>query len=195
MLAPIIIEDSLSDVSVFGPDKVNIEASIEKALDPKTPVSVTVEAIDEITSPLPESFHAAETIAEKLRILRNYVREESAIPGSPDEGTPHAKDVKRLMNGRPGSASISSNGIGSCSEIHEALLGTLASSSGLPREAQCVVDHVKLLRAKERYLFDAVTNRNVTSDDPWKRFVWDWIGGEFLRNIILISLFWLLIRF
>ncbi|KAL6910562.1 hypothetical protein GGI43DRAFT_390488 [Trichoderma evansii] len=176
MLAPIIIEDSLSDVSVFGPDKVNIEASIEKALDPKTPVSVTVETVDEITSPLPESFYAAETIAEKLRILRNYVREESAIPGSPDEGRPHAKDVKRLMNGRPGSASISSNGIGSCSEIHEALLGTLASSSGLPREAQCVVDHVKLLRAKERYLFDAVTNRNVTSDDPWKRFVWDWIG-------------------
>jgi hypothetical protein len=83
------------------------------------------------------------------------------------------------MNSKPGSASISSNGIGSCSEIHEALLGTLVSSSGLPREAQCVVDHVRLLRAKEKYLFDAVTNRNVTSDDPWKRFVWDWIGGEF----------------
>lgn len=181
MFAPIIIEKNLSDVSIFGPDKVNVEASIEKALDPKTPISITVEAVDEISAPLPESFEKAETIAEKLRSLRNYVRDESSIPGSPDEGRPHASDVRRLGNGKPGSASISSNGIGSCREIHEALLGTLSSSSGLPREAQAVVDHVKLFRAKERYLFDAVTNRNVTSDDPWKRFVWDWIGGEFTK--------------
>ncbi|UKZ80690.1 hypothetical protein TrVFT333_008453 [Trichoderma virens FT-333] len=176
MLAPIIIEKNLSDVSIFGPDRVNVEASIEKALDPKTPISIVVEAVDEINSPLPESFEKAETIAEKLRSLRNYVRDESIAPSSPDEGQPHASDVRRLGNGKPSSASISSNGIGSCREIHEALLGTLASASGLPREAQSVVDHVKLFRAKERYLFDAVTNRNVTSDDPWKRFVWDWIG-------------------
>ncbi|RFU79945.1 wd repeat-containing [Trichoderma arundinaceum] len=178
MLAPIIIEKKLSDVSIFGPERVNIEASIERALDPKTPISVVVEAVDGTSSPLPESFYKAETIAEKLRSLRNYVRDESTVLGSPDEGRPHASDVKRLTNGKPGSASISSNGIGSCREIHEALLGTLVSSSGLPREAQCVVDHVKLFRAKERYLFDAVTNRNVTSDDPWKKFVWDWIGGR-----------------
>ncbi|TFB04760.1 SEH-associated protein 4 [Trichoderma ghanense] len=176
MLAPVIIENNLSDVPIFGPDRVNIEAIIGKALDSKTPISISVELANQITSPLPESFTKAETIAEKLRSLRNYVREESNVPDSPAEGRPHASDVRRLNHGKPGSALISSNGIGSCTEIHEALLGTLASASGLPREAQVVVDHVKLFRAKERYLFDAVTNRNVISDDPWKRFVWDWIG-------------------
>lgn len=182
MLAPVIIENNLSDVPIFGPDRVNIEAIIGKALDSKTPISISVELANQITSPLPESFTKAETIAEKLRSLRNYVREESNVPDSPAEGRPHASDVRRLNHGKPGSALISSNGIGSCTEIHEALLGTLASASGLPREAQVVVDHVKLFRAKERYLFDAVTNRNVISDDPWKRFVWDWIGGEFLQR-------------
>jgi hypothetical protein len=178
MLAPVILENNLSEVAIFGPDRVNIESVIERTLDPKTPISISVELTNQISSPLPESFTKAETIAEKLRSLRNYVREESGVPDSLAEGRPHANDVRRLNHGKPGSALISSNGIGSCTEIHEALLGTLASASGLPREAQVVVDHVKLFRAKERYLFDAVTNRNVISDDPWKRFVWDWIGGE-----------------
>ncbi|PTB79297.1 hypothetical protein M440DRAFT_1371109 [Trichoderma longibrachiatum ATCC 18648] len=176
MLAPVIMESNLSDVAIFGPDRVTIEAIVEKTLDPKTPISISVELANQISSPLPESFTKAETIAEKLRSLRNYVREESNASDTLAEGRPHANDVRRLNHGKPGSALISSNGIGSCTEIHEALLGTLASASGLPREAQVVVDHVKLFRAKERYLFDAVTNRNVISDDPWKRFVWDWIG-------------------
>ncbi|KAG8427250.1 hypothetical protein J3459_007392 [Metarhizium acridum] len=98
------------------------------------------------------------------------------------------------LDNRPNEISLASNSLVSCREIHEALLGTLATVKGLPREAQCVVDHSMLLRAKEKYLFDAATNRTVLSDDSWRRFLWDWVadaemaaddGGMLLGNMDL----------
>ncbi|KAK5990218.1 SEH-associated 4-like protein [Cladobotryum mycophilum] len=194
MLAPIITEQTLSDVPIFGPEKGKIESRIEAALNPNVPVSATVEHLNKLTSPLPESFTNSETISEKIRGLRAFVRDEQEAKNAPEKDEPSNGNAKPAKKGSKASTSIESNGLGSCREMHETLLGTLLAAQGLPREAQCVVDNVKLLRAKERYLFDPVTNRHVVSDDPWKRFVWDWIddaeraaddGGLLLANMDL----------
>lgn len=176
MLAPVITEQTLSDVPIFGLDKAQIDESIENALNPDTPALTIVKHVNESTSPLPEAFRTATTLAEKLRSLRNFARRERQGSDSSEEKQVSSDDAVPWVNGSA-ATTIISNGLGSCREIHEGLLGTLMSTPGLPREAQCVVDHVKLTRAKERYLFDAATNRNVVSDDPWKTFVWDWIAG------------------
>ncbi|KOS17197.1 SEH-associated protein 4 [Escovopsis weberi] len=190
MLAPVITEQILSDVPIFGPEKEKIESRIEAALDPNAPVSATVVHLNKMAAPLPDSFTAAQTASEKIRSLRAYLRDEQEarrLSTDTQVSSSEAKPAKRGSS-KP-STSIESDGLGSCREMHEALLSMLRGAEGLPREAQCVVDNIKLLRAREAYLFDPVKNRNVVSDDPWKRFVWDWIeaedGGMLVSNMDL----------
>jgi len=68
-------------------------------------------------------------------------------------------------------------------ELHELHLSSLVGAKGFPMEAQKVIDHTMLLRAKEKYLFDCEANRKVVSDDPWLRDVWAWIAGESHCNL------------
>ncbi|RDA92773.1 hypothetical protein CP533_0813 [Ophiocordyceps camponoti-saundersi (nom. inval.)] len=177
MLGTFLAEQALSEVPIFGSDKCRIEERLQGALKNTSAVSTTVEHVDENPTPLPDSFHKAKSVASQLRSLRAYVRDDD---GSAQTEDGHANDV-----------SLASNSLTSCREIHEELLSSLATAKGLPREAQSVVDHVMLSRAKEKYLFDAAVNREVVSDDPWKRFLWDWIadaeqaadgGGMLLGN-------------
>lgn len=177
ILGPLTIERALSDVPIFGPEKNGIAERISDALKDSVSLSATVEHVDEIARPLPESFFTSTSITQKLKSIRAYVRDEQADQQAEDGQHATGNGPKHLYN-RPNEISLASNSLVSCREIHESLLGTLATVKGLPREAQCVVDHSMLLRAKEKYLFDAATNRNVLSDDSWRRFVWDWVAGS-----------------
>lgn len=176
ILGPLITERVLSDVPIFGPQKTSITDRIGDALQDSASVFASVEHVDEITRPLPDAFFNATSITEKLVSIRAYVRDEQADQQAENEQQAKGNGPKHLDN-RPNEISLASNSLVSCREIHEALLGTLATVKGLPREAQCVVDHSMLLRAKEKYLFDAATNRQVLSDDSWRRFLWDWVAG------------------
>lgn len=171
MFGTFVAEQTLSEVPIFGPGDGNVEARLVSALQNSPAMSAKAEQLDKMAAPLPDAFHTATSVAQKLRLLRAFVRRETeAADTLGGRGANH-------LDGGPNDISLASNSLGTCLDIHEGLLTTLAAARGLPREAQSVVDHAMLLRAKERYLFDAAENRSIIGDDPWKRFVWDWIAG------------------
>lgn len=176
MLGPLLVENALSEVPIFGPDRADIAATAEAALKPGSASSATADLTNGIDAPLPDSFHSSSTVSGKLRALRAFVREQLEHSDKLDVMQSQLSNLN-MMKDSEAEIPLASNGVGSCREIHEALLSTLGEVPGLPREAQNVVDHTMLLRARERYLFDAPTNRKVVSDDPWTRFAWDWIAG------------------
>lgn len=171
VIGPVLAEEALSNVPIFGPDKPLVMASLIKAMRSKVPRTMEADQLDEIAADLPAAFYNAKTVAEKLRALRAFLKDESAAEETARLET--AKSLKKGLN----ELSLASNDSQSCREYHEALLGSLVSG-GLPRAAQNIVDHTMLFRAKEKYLFDAVANRSIVGDDPWKRYVWDWIAGK-----------------
>ncbi len=190
MLGPLLVENALSEIPIFGPDRADIVATAEAALRPESVSAAAVGLTNGIDTPLPDSFYAASTVSGKLRALRGYVREQLEKTDKIDAMSSRLTNLEVGQSGAPEIA-LSSDGPGSCREIHETLLSILGDSSGLPREAQNVVDHSMLLRARERYLFNAATNRNVVMDDPWAKFVWDWIAG-WSCLFILSSRMWLM---
>lgn len=179
MLGPLLVERALSNIPAFGPDSVDIEETVRTALKPVSPGSIKTEIANGINRPLPDSFYRSKSTAQKLRAIRAFVREELEDSDKTDALRSQLTSLN-LVREAGDDMPVASNGAESCREMHEALLGILAETQGLPREAQCVVDHSTSLRAKEMYLFDAVKNRNVVGDDPWTRFVWDWIAGKLL---------------
>ena len=177
MLGSFLAEQTLSEVPIFGSENDDVEQRLQNALRNTPVTSTTADHVDKMGTPLPESFHNASTVAQKLRSLRKYVREGHEAPQI--AGGAMSPDGEGIHLGtEPTDISLASNSLGSCRDIHEGLLSTLVAVKGLPREAQSIVDHTMLFRAKEKYLFDAATNRNIVGDDPWKRFVWDWIAGK-----------------
>ncbi|KAF4465457.1 hypothetical protein FALBO_7694 [Fusarium albosuccineum] len=191
ILGPLLIEEALSDVPLFGPESANIRADAEAALKSNTLSTVSIDDVGATKTPLPEAFHDASTVAPKIRALRAFVRDEFQAPISTNGVKPRAGDTK-IVQSETSEMSLASDSLGSCREIHDALLASLAEAEGLPREAQNVLDHTMLLRAKEKYLFDAVANRDIVADDPWVKYVWDWIataeetaddGGLMLSNL------------
>ncbi|KJZ78939.1 hypothetical protein HIM_01712 [Hirsutella minnesotensis 3608] len=192
MMGAFLAEETLSEVPIFGPDRGRIE-NLQSTSKRESSALVTVEHIDEMERPLPDSFYNATSVAQKLRGLRAMIREDQ-VSSSAEAGAHWHGQEGDPVEGGSNDISLASNSFGSCREIHEGLLSSLTTAKGLPREAQCVVDHTMLLRAQEKYLFDAAVNRNVVADDPWKRFIWDWIadaehaadeGGMLLGNMDL----------
>lgn len=47
----------------------------------------------------------------------------------------------------------------------------------MPSQGHIVLNHIMLLRAKEKYLFHTKTNQKVVADDPWLQDVWAWVAG------------------
>ncbi|EQK99651.1 WD40 repeat-like-containing domain protein [Ophiocordyceps sinensis CO18] len=193
MLGTFLAEQTMSEVPIFGPDKAHVQERLQSASKIRLTASATVEHVDRIATPLPDSFDNAKSVSEKLRSLRACNRDEHGASQTEDDAHSHIRGARHLDNG-PNDISLASNSLGSCREMHEGLLSSLVAAKGLPREAQCVVGHTMLLRAQEKYLFDAATNRNIVSDDPWKMFIWDWIadaeraaedGGMLLGNMDL----------
>lgn len=174
ILGPLLIEEALSDMPLFGPESASIRADTEAALKANNMSTVVIEDVGATTRPLPEAFHKASTVAPKIRALRAFVRDEFQAPKGIK---PRAGDTK-IVQSETSEMSLASDSLGSCREIHDALLASLAEAEGLPREAQNVLDHAMLLRAKEKYLFDAVANRDIVADDPWVKYIWDWVASK-----------------
>lgn len=167
VLAATLVDQALHEVPIFGHDKIAVSEGIDAALKKQDTSCAVVERVNEISAPLPESFYASKTIAGKLLSVRQFIKEMEAK-------NPSTAGRSRV----PNELSLATNSIESCREFHEALLAAAVKTSGLPREAQSAVDHAMLFRAKEKYLFDPTVNRQIVSDDPWKRYVWDWIAGK-----------------
>ncbi|KAH6897053.1 hypothetical protein B0T10DRAFT_172351 [Thelonectria olida] len=193
MLGPLLIEQSLSEVALFGPESAKIRAEVKTALKSNTLSSVTIDDVAATETPLPDAFRSAKDVAAKVRALRAFVRDEFQPTASANRVKPRVGDTK-MEKSETTDLTLASDSLGSCREIHDALLASLAEVEGLPREAQCILDHTMLLRAKEKYLFDAVANRDIVADDPWVKYAWDWIataeetahdGGLMLANIDL----------
>ncbi|KAH7023507.1 hypothetical protein EDB80DRAFT_697781 [Ilyonectria destructans] len=193
MLGPLLIEQSLAEVALFGPESAKIRADVETTLKSNTLSSITIDDIAATATPLPEEFRSAPVVGAKVRALRAFARDEFTPSASVNGVKPRVGDTK-MVQPETSKLTLASDSLGSCREIHDALLTSLAEADGLPREAQCVLDHTMLLRAKEKYLFDAVANRDIVADDPWVKYVWDWIasaedmaddGGLIVSNIDL----------
>lgn len=167
VLAPTLVDQALHDVPIFGADKIAVKEGIEAALKGQTTDSAVVRRVNERHTPLPESFYASKTVAGKLRAVRTFIKDMEAK-------NPSTAGRSRV----PNELSLASNSVESCREVHEALLAAAVKTGGLPSEAQSAVDHAMLFRAKEKYLFDPTVNRQIVADDPWKRYLWDWIAGE-----------------
>jgi hypothetical protein len=173
ILAPLLIEEGLSNVPIFGDNTTDLRQTLTESLQSGAPASGIIEHVDEHTKALPAEFYKAATTSSQLRAIRNYVRDVTAESG---DGADANTDVKALT-AQTSDISLASDISASCRDMHETLLRSL-TTTGLPQEAQNVIDHSMLLRAKEKYLFDAVINREVVSDDPWVRFTWDWVAGK-----------------
>lgn len=177
IMGTFLAEQTFDEVPIFATKRDDLEERLELAQRNTVATAPMIERINEMGAPLPLSFRKATSVAQKLRILRAYV-------GGHKEAAPGGAGVSYMdgetYDSETGSegASLASNSLRTCSEVHEDLLTVLVAAEGLPSEAQSLVDHVMLVRAKEKYLFDAAANRKIVSDDPWKRFVWDWISGQ-----------------
>lgn len=165
MLGPVLVEQALDDVPIFGPDSSDLNSIVEGATR-SPPSTGLIQDLDADDRPLPEAFTNASTTAEKLRALRAHIKDKSGLE-SVDDVADSVGDMSLSVTAPPTNC-----------ELHEELLSTLMEARGLPLEARAVVDHVMILRAKEKYLFDPSTNVAVAGDDPWLRYLWGWIGGE-----------------
>ncbi|KAJ9155102.1 WD repeat domain-containing protein [Pleurostoma richardsiae] len=168
-LGPLFMEDALDDIPIFGENKADVETLVQGALRARLPDEDIVVDREASTTPLPKSFHEAGSVAEKLRVLRKYANEVLHPPVEEllsEKSSVSGKEKTQPPTGPPSNR-----------ELHEKLLKSVMDTKGFPKAAQVILDHVMLLRAKERYLFDMERNHIVLADDPWLRDVWSWIGG------------------
>lgn len=175
-LGPFFRENALSEIPIFGPDKADVGAIADTAMETYSPEGDLL--VDEAASdvPLPEAFTKATTIAEKLKALRAYTWGISYPDVVGKDESHRIFDQMMLIkireDWREGPSKPSNHA------LHEGLLKSTMEIAGFPKAAQAVLDHVMLLRAKEKYLFDCRVNRAVVADDPWLKSVWGWIEGN-----------------
>lgn len=173
VLEPLFIENILSNVPLFGPEKANSESLIKTAL--QTPMQDAKLVVDEARRGVaPLDLKADSSVAEKLKALKVYSEEH--IPrrkGSRDADA--RKQSKTAAEDEPSSPR----------EEHDRFLDERMDSCGLPSEGHAVLDNIMLLRAKEMYLFDAVANQKIVADDPYLQDVWAWVAGESRPSLIL----------
>ncbi|KAL2256342.1 hypothetical protein VTK26DRAFT_1818 [Humicola hyalothermophila] len=150
ILGPLLTEQALSDIPLFGPEKADIEVLIEEELtaSPGGHRLVVDGSANGGSSP---SLNGASSVADKLKALRL---------GSTREGTVGV-DEDQLSQ----------------LERHEKLLSDTRDLASLSGKARYIVDHIMLLRAKEGYRFDFVKNQEIVADDPWLKDVWAWVAG------------------
>ncbi|KAI1102839.1 hypothetical protein F4804DRAFT_251011 [Jackrogersella minutella] len=156
MVGSLSIDEAFKDIPLFGSHKESIHAVVQKALLSPVPTADPICDFEANKEELTEVFINASKTADKLRGLRKYSQE--ILEGS--------KQLHDKLNGLPSNR-----------ELHERLLVSTIDTNGFPKEAQIVLDHSMLLRAKEKYLFDYFANRDIVADDPWLRELWDWISG------------------
>ncbi|KAI1854558.1 hypothetical protein JX266_000676 [Neoarthrinium moseri] len=176
MSGPMLVQQALSDIPIFGEHKVDVDELIQKAIQPSTTPRDLVQDAIATTEMLPESISKGTSIAQKLQDLRSFSKNNlrsSKSQSQKDRQHESIEDLTQsmddLLSGR--SAPPSNR------QLHEKLLTSGLDTRGFPQQAQIILDHVALFRANSRYLFDFTINRDVVSDDPWLRDLWDWVAG------------------
>ncbi|KAK4165293.1 SEH-associated protein 4 [Cladorrhinum sp. PSN259] len=149
IFAPLMTEQALADIPVFGPEKADIPALVEKILETPVEEAIVVKVVDD--AELPDAFADATSIAEKLSALRLTAK---GFENNPADAEPPSQ-----------------------LERHEKLLTDTWNISCLPSDAQSVLDHLMIHRAKEGYLFNFSRNQQIVADDQWLRDVWAWVSG------------------
>lgn len=165
LLGPLFTERALSDIPLFGSDRPNINALVEKVISSHTDVDEMMAEISAEEPDSPVAFMAAATLADKLTALRLATNETQGGKGqgnSPSGGVPSSQ-LQR----------------------HENLLAELKTMGRLSSKAQAVLDHTMLHRAREGYLFNYTKNQKVVADDSWLRDIWSWVAGKYHRGICL----------
>ncbi|ERS97200.1 hypothetical protein HMPREF1624_06531 [Sporothrix schenckii ATCC 58251] len=195
VLYPVAFEEALADIPIFASDATEINGAIQKAQKERA-AQIDADALAQAkTSRLSPEFYSAKTVAKKLKILRAFEKKHLRQP--PKKGAAQdaragtapaaptataaataastAGSLADLTDSTASLASVSGRPLTS-QELHESLLSSTLARQGFPSEAQAVLDHVMLLRAKERYLFHCARNQEIVADDPWLRDVWGWLG-------------------
>ncbi|KAF3804118.1 SEH-associated protein 4 [Colletotrichum gloeosporioides] len=174
MLGPLFVEEALSDIAIFGPDKVDVQTIVDKTLQAR----FSAADLNRSNERSPSALDKSKTVAERMRALRSDLKERAKeLEMNGAECSNLEESISSLAQ-----LSLHYDGPVSCRHMHESLLSLTLKAQNLSTESQCLLDHVMLLRAKEKYLFDCNVNRAVVADDPWLRYLWDWIAGKLLRQ-------------
>ncbi|RWA12157.1 hypothetical protein EKO27_g2955 [Xylaria grammica] len=171
VMGSLLVDDALKHTPLFGNEKKSVATIISQVLEllpPETDVVSDFEAED----PLLQSFTETTTTAGKILTLRKYNRKTSQSQDS----SRHSGTPGESLDKTPSDATGSGIGLVSNQQAHENLLATTLNTKGFAKEAQVVLDHVMLLRSKEKYLFDYAANINIASDDPWLKDLWLWVA-------------------
>ncbi|KAK7969140.1 hypothetical protein PG988_008213 [Apiospora saccharicola] len=176
MVGPLLVHEALSDVPIFGDTPADVDAIVNHTLSSQPSEYHKTYDVEASGKGLPETYTNGSSMAEKLRALRQFSKEISRETKSNGKsGKRHStveditQDMDNLSTDRPGPPSNR--------QLHERLLSLTQETAGFPKDAHALLDHVALLRASDKYLFNFAANRDLVSDDPWIRDVWDWITG------------------
>ncbi|KAL1837983.1 hypothetical protein VTK73DRAFT_4493 [Phialemonium thermophilum] len=163
MLGPLFVDNALSDIPLFGPDKADVPALVKAALRAPMPADRLV--VDEHGRGLPPlDLSGAPSVADKIQAITTYSRTHLTAAA-----TSEARKQPKTHGSQDGPLSQR--------QRHERLLEERTHTLGLPSEGQVVLDHIMLLRAREMYLFNAATNQKIVADDPYLQDVWAWVAG------------------
>lgn len=185
MMGSLNIDKAFHDKHLFGSQKESVNAVVQQALLAPQPSQDPISDLEASNEQLSELFTSASKTADKLRSLRKYSSEILKASKQLDDTEQHRLSVQKLDQSL---ADLSVKaGLPSNRQLHESLLVLTRDTKGFPRDAQAVLDHAMLLRAKEKYLFDYAANTNIVSDDPWLQELWDWVAGmytDFVKYLI-----------
>ncbi|KAI1128521.1 hypothetical protein F5Y10DRAFT_173668 [Nemania abortiva] len=157
MMGSLLVDEALKNIPLFGDQKMPIATVVSHALE-LPPLKEDPDSDFEEKDDLLRSLTGAKTTSEKILALRR-----------------HAQNASQSRELSSGDKYMTNDGLVSNQQAHENLLTATLNTTGVPRKAQVVLDHVMLLRAKEKYLFDYPANINITSDDPWLKDMWLWV--------------------
>ncbi|KAI1413737.1 hypothetical protein F5Y13DRAFT_28313 [Hypoxylon sp. FL1857] len=176
MMGPFNFDESLKYRPLFGKHKESTRAVIRQVLQCAPPAADPICDFEASIEPLPETFVNATKTADKLGALRKYSKEVLEASKQANEKVQQQPPIKELDRSLT-DLSLKGKGLPSNRQLHETLLVSTRDTKGFPKEAQVVLDHVMLLRSKEKYLFDYIANRDIVADDPWLKELWDWVAG------------------
>ncbi|OTB08394.1 hypothetical protein M426DRAFT_317016 [Hypoxylon sp. CI-4A] len=177
MMGPLNFDNAVRDKPLFGEQKESVHAIVQQALKfLVTTVDPTYD-LEASNEPLPNIFTNGASTAEKLKALRKYSKEVLETPNQTNDSKNQQQQSTKDLDQYLADLSLKTDGLPSNRQLHERLLASTLDTRGFPKEAQVVLDHVMLLRSKEKYLFDYGKNKDIVSDDPWLRELWDWVFG------------------
>jgi WD repeat-containing protein mio len=163
MLGPLLIDDTVKNIPLFGVDKPPVETIVSQVLQSSTPETDPIVDLEAKDQP-PLSFREATTMAGKLVDLRK-----------------RAELSGHLLEATSKNAGLTSN-----RQLHENLLIRSLCITGFSKHEQSILDHVMLLRSKEQYLFDYSTDIDIVADDPWLKDLWLWVASMYFGCLSFI---------